>query len=353
MSRDHCRRSKTVRSFLCRRGSSAYFIIASAFAPPPKHVGYHGAAAVDERSPSVSRGLGAPLPRETIQQQEQARYRQQEEEEPRPPPMPYRVNTTGIDTTHLPKPPVRRGDTSTPPTPGSASGRPPPGLPPRLPARQNSNPNEYTPAPPPAYHEAVVAQPSSTGSNQASLDRLGRAGVSVSGLDIGRTASPLRTPAASSPSTTQQGPQLSELQSRFSRMSASSPTSEAPAQGTTWAQKQAALKTAQNARNDPSSLTLADARSTASTVNNFRQRHGEQVASGMQTANGLNQKYGVTNRFNSMTGNDAGSASNSPTGLAAAAAKKAPPPPPPKKKELSDGSHAGPPPLPLSSKPRP
>lgn len=266
--------------------------------------------------------------------------------------MPYRVNTTGLETSHLPKPPVRRSDGSTPPALPSPASRKPPGLPPRLPARQNSNPTEFTPAPPPVYQEAIGQKPSIT-PNQGSLDRLGRAGVSVSGFNIGRSASPLKSPAAPSPSG-QQGPQLGELQSRFSRMSASSSTSETPTQGTTWAQKQAALKTARNARSDPSSLTFSDARTAASTANNFRQRHGEQMASGLQSANGLNQKYGITNRFSSMTGNDSAGTSNPPASPAVAAAKKAPPPPPPKKKELSDVTlGVAPPPVPMSSKPRP
>ncbi|CAI4217830.1 unnamed protein product [Parascedosporium putredinis] len=46
----------------------------------------------------------------------------------------------------------------------------------------------------------------------------------------------------------------------------------------------------------PSTVSFQDARSAASTANNFRQRHGDQVASAARTANSFNQKYGISDR---------------------------------------------------------
>ena len=160
-----------------------------------------------------------------------------------------------------------------------------------------------------------------------------------------------------------------------------SPTSSSPnepstpSQGTSFAQKQAALRTASQFRNDPSSISLSDARSSAATANNFRERHGEQVATGWKGANQLNKKYDVANRFNGTT-DQSGSASpvkeDGPIAMrdntvkaiggesmpaspwaneqSQGAFKKAPPPPPVKR--IGTGSSGGPPPVPMGSKPR-
>lgn len=186
----------------------------------------------------------------------------------------------------------------------------------------------------------------------------------------GAPTSPARTP------TSPNGPQLSELQSRFSRMTTSTPPSEAPSQGTTFAEKQAALRTASAFRKDPTSVSLTDARDAASTANNFRERHGEQVASGWKSANALNQKYGLAEKAGKYTssGNRAGEVEvegsadprvdpRASPGIEmrdnTVALKKAPPPPPAKKNPELGGAvggaatGAGPPPIPLSSKPKP
>ncbi|TKA60012.1 hypothetical protein B0A49_10040 [Cryomyces minteri] len=351
------------------------------FAPPPKHISYHGGVAAVPTTTTLGRnGLGAPLSVEESRAKQEAEMAvamaAEEANRPPSPPKPYRVDTTGLSTANLPKPPVRRPNQSavSPPLPHSASAsakKPKPALPPRLPPRQNSHPDAYALPPPPTYTETAQKPTQQEYLNQGALDRLGQAGVSVPGFNIGRNASPhvpLRS-GPSSPAISQapagsntRAPQLNELQSRFSKMStASSPTSETPSQGTSWAQKQAALKTASSFRNDPSSVSLSDARNAASTANNFRERHGEQVASGWRAASGLNQKFGISDKVNSYT---SGGTSASPVrqnalappppvqGLSSAAAgKKAPPAPPSKKAELAGGV-AEPPPIPLSSKPR-
>ncbi|KAJ4392177.1 hypothetical protein N0V93_005802 [Gnomoniopsis smithogilvyi] len=309
-------------------------------------------------------------------------------EEPQPPPRPYRADTTGLSTSNLPPPP-RRADGASPvhdgggppPPPytrstvGASAKPPPPSLPPRLPPRQNTA-------------SPVAEAPSRQAGflNQGAMDRLGAAGVSVPGLGIsannGRQPLPPPSLGRSSPKPPSSvGSGMSELQSRFGKFGVgggSSPGSTTggtaspppPAQGTTWAQKQAALKTMSDFKKNPSSVSLSDAKSAASTANNFRQRHGEQVASGVKTANGLDQKYGVSGKVGGYLGNGNESAgSGTGTGHAAGAQshlntigavaglgkKKPPPPPPPKKKPALGGGDGArddtPPPVPMATRP--
>ncbi|KAF2119968.1 hypothetical protein BDV96DRAFT_641835 [Lophiotrema nucula] len=332
----------------------------SSFGPPPKHVNYHGAAAVSSGSSSAQGGLGAPLTQEesTAKQRLQARREAQareEEEANKPPPGPYRADTTGLATANLPKPPARRLDQSATPTSATASAKPPPKLPPRLPPRQNSHPNEFAEAPPPPYSEPLHHNNAPGSLNQGAMDRLGRAGVAVPGLNIGRNASPTPPPVQTPTSpTTGHGSQLSELQSRFAKLSTPSsgvPTPSTGAQGTSWADKQAALRTAGNFRNDPSKVSVSDLRGAASTANNFRERHGEQAASGWQKANSLNQKYGIADRINTKA-SPSSPIPPSPQSPTHSGIGRRPPPPPPKKKKLAANNGDAPPPIPISSKPK-
>jgi len=336
------------------------------------------------------RGLGTPS---SAEEKELEQQRQQEAaRKPAPPPVPYRVNTTGINTQNLPKPPVRRpGQGEQSATPTSAT-RPKPSLPPRLPPRQNSHPGDNAAEPPPTYTAATQQQQPSAEDgylNQGALGRLGKAGVSVPGL-MGRgnaqTHSPQTQPAnpwSDQPSTTAspttvQSPSLSGLSSRFGKLSAPGappPSSTASSQGTSMQQKQEALRTASMLRNDPSSVSLSDARNTASTANNFRERHGDQVAAGGKWAGAMNNKYGIANKVNSYTGRPGQAAQDSPaaepmpaspwagepsqggpiemrdnTGSpAGVGAFQKPPPPLP---EARRPGVASPPPVPLESKPR-
>ena len=286
-------------------------------------------------------------------------------QKPPTPPVPYRVDTTGLSTVNLPKPPVRSGHQDV--TPGSysiESKRPKPALPPRLPPRQNSAVSNNGPSSPVADSPTTkeVAAPRSY-LNQGAVSRLGSAGVSVPGFGIGassETANPWRDMPGSNAADRTLG--TNELQSRFSRMSTTS-TPDSPSQGTTFAEKQAALRTASSFRNDPSSLSLSDAKAAASTANNFRERHGDQVAAGWQGANGLNKKYGIATKMSGYV-SDAGASPthgipSSPTSpnpwnsSSSQTFKKPPPPPPPSKNLLGEGmSDRTPPPVPLASKPR-
>ena len=329
-----------------------------------------------------------------------------------PPRVPYRANTTGLSTTGLSKPPIRQIENGEQSATASPTAKPKPSLPPRLPPRQNSHPTASAPSPPPDYSSATQRRPSQDQQlNQGALGRLGKAGVSVPGLGIGggqgsspasntwrKESSSTNAPPTSSPTTTQ-SPSISSLHNRFSKMT-TSPTSSSPnapptaavaavapspspSQGTTFAQKQAALQTAAQFRNDPSSISLADARTSAATANNFRERHGEQVATGWKSANAVNKKYDVANRVGGLAGqngsaspvrddippNTMGDSNASPAGggpstpaspwvneqQGQSVFKKAPPPPPVKR--IGTGSGRGtsgglPPPVPLGSKPR-
>ncbi|KZM24677.1 uncharacterized protein EKO05_0007054 [Ascochyta rabiei] len=332
----------------------------STFAPPPKRI--PGASPVSGSAP--------PAPaRQRLQAQEEG---QRGAEQEAPPQGPYRTDTTGLSTAHLPKPPAFRPSAATPPAPASRAK--PPGLPPRLPPRQTENVDEYTPPAPPSYGEAIqIQQPAAHTLNQGAMNRLGQAGVSVPGLGIGRNASPpvpprqrTRAPPPpparqtsspsmaapmSSPAAASNGAQLKELQNRFAKVTTPSSAETAPSTGTSWADKQAALKTASNLRNDPSKVSASDLKGAATTANHFQQRHGEQAASGWRAASGLNQKYGIAGRVNHLAGGS--STSSAPQAPAPeGVGKKAPPPPPAKRKELTCTNSGEPPPIPLSSKPK-
>ncbi|RFU30998.1 hypothetical protein B7463_g5324, partial [Scytalidium lignicola] len=343
------------------------------FGPPPKNVNYHGGAALPHKITPDTRGLGAPLTREQIQakqeaEEEEARRQAEEEEEKMHagPPVPYRADTTGLSTSNLPPPPGRKdgADGRTPVV--QTMDRPkPPGLPPRLPPRQNSSTVSS-----PRSNREEVEPPSHRGIlNQGSLNRLGAAGISVPGFGVGgspnESASPALSPrtSATSPQPVANTAQLNELQSRFSRLStptASNPDS--PSEGTSFSQKQAAFKTASSFRKDPSSVSFSDMKNAASTANNFRERHGEQVASGLNTANNMNTKYGVTNKIGSYGGTrspepevghqiDMRDNTVADSGTAITASKKKPPPPPPKKRADLAGSSVSSPPVPVSTRP--
>lgn len=384
----------------------------STFAPPPTRRGTGLAAAPaptsekrtvvaapsryqDPRGPKVApppKVSSSPQP----QQQQQIGYQRQDsglsvgsgrgtgspaqhgygdpEEEEAVPRGPYRANTTGLSTDHLPKPPGRRDGAngmSPPPVPPPPSyntalshpQQPPPtaamkpSLPPRLPARTNAG--GTPPPPPPQSRRPAAPEPSSNMLNQGAIARLGNAGVSVPGLGIGggSGASPSPPPPPRQPSAGG-GAHLGELQNRFSKLNTSTSSESPPAGGTTWAQKQAALKTASAMHKDPSSISVGDARAAAGVAGNFQQRHGEQVAS-------LNQKYGVANKIGGLVGGSGSQQGSTAMSTPASpvsgfAGKKKPPPPPPKKKPGLGGGAAPlptreeedvPPPIPLATRP--
>ena len=347
----------------------------STFGPPPRKVDYNGGAASSRVTTPISSGLGAPLTADEIREQEVGLQREATEEQgpqkPKPPPVPFRADTTGLSTSNLPKPPVRRLEQEVPPRTSTASpsSKPKPSLPPRLPPRQNSHPTASAiPRPPPNRSPSSTVTPQKNHVNQGTLDRLGSAGVSVPGLGIGKRDEPENpwqdqestSTSTTVPATQSQGSQFRELQSRFSKVSASSPTLEQPAQGTSFVQKQSALKTANSFRNDPSSVTLADAKSAALTANNFRERHGEQVATGLNGATNLGRRYGIADKFNGYTSNGPGQPAMEPSPSSpgyelphsSSGFKKNAPQFAPKTPFLDHNTAASPPPVPHASRPK-
>ena len=345
------------------------------FGPPPKNVNYHGGAAVPNSITPDRRGLGAPLNQEEVRatQEEEASQRRAAAEatqKPAPPPVPYRVDTTGLRTNSLPKPPRRRIDHEEQASPVSANltGKPKPSLPPRLPQRQ-ATPTLDPSSPPPSYTSATQQQPTSVGQlNKGTVERLGCVGLSVPGLNIGRQ--PLTSPSSEDQAENQprdsasspvggQKPTLNELHARFSGPSTKPSTSETPSQGTSFAQKQAALKTASSFRNDPSSVSLSDAKATAATARNSQARHGDQVAAGWKSAHAFSSKYDVAGKVENLTGSPGASgqeaipSADSPPNEPQSTTKNQPLPlPPPKRANAWSPPGATPPPVPLSSKPK-
>ena len=409
----------------------------SQFGPPPKNVNYHGGAALPNEITPQTGGWGAPLSTAQISSANETVHGPSQEEieaeqKAAGPPVPYRADRTGLKTDHLPPPPVHRDVLRSPEVPEPGPSRPKPGLPPRLPSRQATiptpvvHPAVHSPLPktsPPAYESVAVIQPSPQPKtnftiNQAAVNRLGNAGVSVPALGIGseQTTNPWRNEQTKSPPTTtpSSNNQLSELQARFARMNSNASTAsqqaatppfvtpaQSPAptplatpsqpaesqpqpQGSTWAEKQAAMRTAQNAYKDPSTVSVSDAASAAQTANSFRERHKDQIDAAGVRANGWNKKYNVTGRLNSFLDKHQSPTSETPpngglpgvgqqqqvqTGMAAqtqplppqypdvtaSISRKPPPPPPPKKPANMHGNPGAaavaPPPVPLGTKP--
>ncbi|CAK3797611.1 Hypothetical predicted protein [Lecanosticta acicola] len=227
------------------------------FAPPPKHSAYYGLGtnAISRTGTASSAGsssVGGPAGgwgssvvepgyAQRKREQEELQRQQMEAEQAQQASMrgPYRADTTGLRTDHLPKPPARRpresatpartASPSLPPRQSNASPAvvppraPPPrqiAPPPSLPPRQNEYPDEHTPPPPPSYNEALH-QPAARDPaliNPAAAQRLGQAGVSIAGFGIGNNHT--NTTSQESPASARGPPagQLGELQQRFARM---------------------------------------------------------------------------------------------------------------------------------------
>lgn len=347
----------------------------STFGPPPKHVKYHGSEVGS--TGTISDATESVMP-SSDELREQPKSDQSEEAGAtrKGPPVPYRVDTTGLSTRNLPKPPSRSANAQTSPNTStvSPSPKPKPALPPRLPPRQASSPSaDASPEAPPPYSKNP-SQVNHAGSlaNRGALSRLNSAGIRVPGLGIGEDPASPNTGQGRDNGESgypnfkpaeEQGMQ-SSLQSRFANLSAkplsSSPT-EVPAQGTSFAQKQAALKTASAFRKDPTSISLADVKATAATANNFRERHGEQVSAGWQAGNALNKKYDIANKLSdharadgdaSPSGGARDSATSDALGSSPSGIKGRPAPPVPKKPLMEGNSAPAVPPVPWSSKPK-
>ena len=227
------------------------------FGAPPKNVNYYGGRAEGSPSSVAGEAAGSTSPSSpAVLDQPRLRSNEEEESQPEYPQGPYRVDTTGLSTNNLPKPPIRRVDqeatnitnpqaaatrkTANPPL----SAKPKPSLPPRLPPRQAS-PRRSLPrleepsGPPPSYDASTKGKqentalgapsPNASGLNQGAIDRLGKAGISVPGLGIGSEhshtdANPVQTVQSSNPISSASA-NVSELQTRFAQMGSSTASS--------------------------------------------------------------------------------------------------------------------------------
>ncbi|TFA97916.1 hypothetical protein CCMA1212_010276 [Trichoderma ghanense] len=242
----------------------------NSFAPPPKRTGSGLAPppppSTVKRSvvmaPSKYQDPHAPKveppPRFADETQLQT-YEGEQEAQPTSSSRPYRVDTTGLSTQHLPPPPIRRDRDAaggrSPPSYDSVVGASPgdakaPSLPPRLPPRSGSGTPDRTASP------LSTLGVSSSNLNQGAVKRLGAAGISVPAFGIG-SSSPSHGDAADEaappkpprPNATPPS-QLNELQNRFARLGTSAALPSEPTAtpttppATTWAQKQAAIRAA-------------------------------------------------------------------------------------------------------------
>ncbi|KAK4248372.1 hypothetical protein C7999DRAFT_40382 [Corynascus novoguineensis] len=343
----------------------------ASFAPPPKR---NPNAVVGASSPTTS-SSPASQTGPTVPPRAGTAPEQPPSEEPASQPKPWRLDTTGLSTAHLPPPPMRKdgadGGSSPAPRPapgGDGAKKAPPSLPPRLPPRSSTASSTANPSPPPRPPPATTSPAPTPGPaqgylNQSAINRLGAAGISVPGFGITPSsssysptnASPSATPthspsttaspSARSPAPPPGGSHMSELQSRFGqlRTTGTSTTTTAGAAGgggrgrggTTVEQKQSALRTAAALRSNPGSVSLSDARAAATAADNFRQRHGEQIAGGLKAVGGVQQRFGGDNGGGIVTGGGAGNSVDITT--IAGKKKPPPPPPPPKRKDIQIG----------------
>ncbi|KAF2862893.1 hypothetical protein K470DRAFT_268470 [Piedraia hortae CBS 480.64] len=244
------------------------------------------------------------------------------------PPEPYRMDTTGLRTDHLPKPPMRQSISAV----ASASSRTPV-LPPRqgsfgpkpgLPPRTNSSspalpPRREQPPPPPPYQQTVTESPQPTADRQPPFGGLSAAKNYVSGVSTSASA-----PQSENQSANQSA--FSGLTSAKKYLSGGSDAATPPGQA--------------NKPATPSPSTLASAGKQLSEL----QQRFSRMGTGKET-------------LPSSTSTSSSSSTLPPAVTQAAAShisgfKKPPPPPPPKRSSLRSETPAEPPPVPLSSKPK-
>lgn len=296
----------------------------SSFGPPPKRVDSEFGAAPTLEAPSQKGPLSPAEYRarederirlekeqEKLDREEQRRLRAEKraEQEATGPQVPYRNDNTGLSTTQFTPPVARRvaddGSIVIRPTAASMSS-PKRSLPPRLPDRPGNNLRIGAVPPPPPSRSKVPEPPLYRGtSSQVSLEQ----------SPISSNRSP-PLPSRSSTGSSSKGvtgasesnPQLNELQSRFARMKTASPAS--------------------------SLASSSDAQ-------------GSQVATGLKSADRWNPKHAQRDDTDEEMGSpiDMRDHTTLPT-------KKPPPPVPKKRTNLLAASGNGPPPLPLSTKPK-
>jgi len=227
-------------------------------------------------------------------------------------------------------------------------GRPP--LPPRLPPRRPpaTDVGAGLPEETQVSGDDLAQRGGLSSGAVGALGRLRKSGISMPGFETTTSSagqSTSKPPALSPPGSR---PSVSSLGGRFSKSSA-----EAPATGTTFREKQAAVKTATAFYKDPSKVSFSDMKAAAGTAKNFQQRHGEQVAEGARVGG----KLGLIPSGNAGTPPPPRPAQPARTHMQPPPlpAKKKPPPPPPRKKPaLPVAATPSPPPplIPTASRPQ-
>ena len=225
---------------------------------------------------------------------------------------PYSANTTGLDASHFPKPPTRNDlrTASIRPAERYPPSTPKPGLPPRLPPRQTegsaiSLSGSNSPMSPTKLPGQL---------NEGAIDRLGKSGISIPDFGIGSNhSSDKALPTASSGLTS------SGLQSKFAKIG----MTESGNTGTS----------------TPSQPSISQVRDTAITAKSINDRHGDQIALGLRSAQNLDEKYDIANKVNDASSN--GTTQGPARSLSTT--NKKPPPPIPSKAALSSRINNPPP----------
>lgn len=288
-------------------------------------------------------------------------------EEVQAPVVPYRKDTTGLSTANLPAPPRRNTGSSAPLIPArSTTISSPSQLSITQSGQADTTGRATPPRPPPRLPRRDTNQSDVSIGSSISRATTGGAKPASPALPPRMASEPVPSPIAPQTSNT-----VSELQNRFRGVAFTAPLTAQPNEtstssvatstntipatgtaGTTWAQKRAALQTVAAAQKDPSKVSLADYKSTISTADDFRQRHGQQTMAGIQAIDKLTH-----------TDSTVGDAQQPEPEISVAAqpvsiaSRKKPPPPPPTKRlglqstTLSNAS-SGPPPVPMASKPK-
>ena len=302
----------------------------NSFDKPPKHRDTISGSSIsrDADYTPLSRAEDAPGYNVSSREPESSSHKEVDSR----PAGPFVADTTGLDTSRFPKPPVR-SVTDVPTSPVATTGSPTsnfkPSLPPRLPPRQGTIS--------PKTSDQNLSQNSSIKStaeragylNQGAVGRLGRSGVSVPDFGIGSNSPD--TAAKKSPT----GLNVSGLQSKFNQLNTSSPTqSSALDSNSVWS----SAKTGSSSASD-----MAD---TASAVNNIHKKHGNQIAVGVKAANDANQRYDIANKYSTLSSNSNSSTSGIGLGSVSGSQtqetgqnsdignRKPPPPPVPSKAAL-------------------
>ena len=217
----------------------------SSFGPPPKNVNYYGASSTGgsglSQGASSSTGDDKSYTPSAVDHSQLNKHADESNEVPKYSQGPYRVDTTGLSTSNLPKPPVRRLDQAVSSSPANTATtrqtpvtamKPKPSLPPRLPPREAATSSQdsvmKTPqSPPPPYSKATGTQNKAVSNqeqdtpllNQSAIDRLSAKGISVPGLGIG--GQPTSGKVSEHTQASSASANVSELQARLAKANAS------------------------------------------------------------------------------------------------------------------------------------